>query len=346
MDRGSGGRGLAWLGPWLSRQLAGARSGLVEEYMYAAGKGGRDLRDLQSAHPLHNVVPRHAEFISTAPWRVRMGHALESHQAHMVIMALVVFDLIAVFGEVMLTNVCGIERDKAEERLANESGADALDALHREERIHAWEGGLHRFSIAIVIALLVYVLGLAVSFGPKFFTKVWCVLAAAVLSVTRALEFSLANDSSGFLPLILSWRVVRIAHGFIVTEESPATEVAKLRRRIDASRAQAAWDASDDIPALHRRLEAISAIVCEAADDDAGAIDAGFGPAAAADTPASPLDSEIASAPSAPQSPGPVAADSNRPSDSGGATPLVAISVADLDDNNAVLASGVRPLAT
>jgi hypothetical protein len=264
MNRQSGGRGATWL----SRQLAGARTGLIEEDMYAEGAQGRDLRDLQSAHPLHHIVPDHARIISKASWQVRMGHVLESHQAHMVVMALVVFDLIAVFGEVMLTNVCGIEREKAEERLANESDSEALSALHREERIHAWESGLHRFSIAVVVALLVYVLGLALSFGAKFFTKVWYVLDAIVLIITLALEFSLTNDSSGFLPLILSWRVVRIAHGFLVTEESPTSEVAKLRKRIDASRALVSWDAEEDVPALRRRLGEISAII-EAVDDEA-----------------------------------------------------------------------------
>ena len=249
---------------WIAKQLTGARSGLAEEELYTLTSGGGDLRDLKTAHPLSRIIPDHSDVIAKSTWRVRLGHALESHRCHMIIMALVVLDLIAVFGEVMLTNVCGIERDKAAARLADESNAEALDSLEREERIHAWEGGLHRFSIAIVIALLVYVLGLMVAFGAKFFFKVWYILDAVVLSVTLILEFSLSNDSSGFLPVILSWRVLRIMHGFFVTEESSTTEVLELRKRLKDALSLASWLESDDVAALRRRLEGIS----KACDDE------------------------------------------------------------------------------
>lgn len=258
-------------GSWFARQLAGARSGLAEESFYAEKKGGRDLRDVESAHPLSRLISRHAETIAQAPWRVRLGHALESHKAHMLIMALVVFDLIAVFGEVMLTNVCGIEREKAIAKFEDESHAEASAALQREERIHAWEGGLHKFSIAIVIVLIVYVVGLLIAFGRKFFGKVWYLLDAAVLIVTLVLEFTLTEDSSGFLPIILSWRVLRILHGFFVTEESSTTEVLELQGRLEAARKQAAWDESDDVASLRRRLGSIGAMcVSMRAEEGAG----------------------------------------------------------------------------
>jgi hypothetical protein len=242
---------------WLVRQLAGVRSGLAEEVLYAEHKRGHDLRDLESAHPLVHLIPQYPVAILAAPWRTRLGHALESHRAHMVVIALVVLDLIAVFGEVMLTNVCGIEREKAEARVAGESDADAHSALLREERIHAWEGGLHKFSIALVVVLLVYVAGLLLAFGTRFFGKVWYVLDAVVLIVTLVLEFSLTNDSSGFLPAILSWRVLRILHGFFVTEESSTSEVVALRERLRGAISFARWQETDDVAALRQRLDAI-----------------------------------------------------------------------------------------
>jgi hypothetical protein len=252
---------------WIVRQIFGARSGLVDEALYAEAREGRDLRDLSSATTLSHLVPQHAESIAKSHWRVRLGHMLESHRAHMIVMGLVVLDLIAVFGEVMLTNVCGVEREKAEARIADDASAEAHDALRREERIHAWEGGLHKLSIAIVVALLAYVAGLLIAFGPKFFGKVWYVLDAVVLIVTLILEYTLSDDSSGFLPAILSWRLLRIMHGFFVTEESSTTEVLALRKRLHAVRCMALWTEGDDNAALLKRLKAIDDL-CDLAQED------------------------------------------------------------------------------
>lgn len=236
--------------------LRAAQTSLAEEHTFRENNGG-DIFDVSEEAHLHHVHTKHHHHVRTGHARLRLGHALESHTAHLAIILLVMLDLTAVFGEVMLTSVCGVKRHgsasgHSERRLAVNAPAAAGDVpvwpgvqsltspavvytLHarpprllatltpeeeaREARIEGWEKGLHWFSISILCLLLAYQVALLYCFGWRYFTKVWYILDVLVLVISLVLELTLPTDEVGFLSVLLVWRVIRIVHGFLLTEQ-------------------------------------------------------------------------------------------------------------------------------
>lgn len=237
--------------------LRSAQTSLAEETTFRETEGG-DIYDVSDETHLHHVRNEHHKQVRKAPRNssVRLGHALESHTAHLVIILLVMLDLTAVFGEVMLTSVCGVARhggssDHSERRrllslqhtttgtdmtavavsMELEEGRWSAGQQHRvlaeltpeeearEARIEGWEHGLHWFSISILCALLLYQAALLYCFGWRYFTKLWYMLDVLVLVISLVLELTLPSDEVGFLTLLLVWRVIRIVHGFLLTEQ-------------------------------------------------------------------------------------------------------------------------------
>jgi hypothetical protein len=209
-----------------ARQLRGLRHGLAEEHMVRVVTG-EDLRDLPAAAAAAaawRAVSRRAAHPTLAPWRLDLGRRLEAHGVHLFVLFLIVLDVIAVFGEVMLVHVCPAP--------APESPGAA--------RVEAWDAGLGWVSRAIVIALLAYTLLLLVAFGLSFFTKWAYVLDLAVLTTALALELQHVDrehgggDETGLIAVLLSWRVIRILHGVVATAESQDSEFHAMKARVQA----------------------------------------------------------------------------------------------------------------
>jgi hypothetical protein len=152
-------------------------------------------------------------------WRLRMGHILEGHRVQLFLLLLIVVDVICVCCEIMLGSVAGC-------RMEAEGGAlpDGVKAAP-VDRVEHWEAGLHWTSIAIVIALLAQQALLFLSYGLVHFTKLFNCLDLVVLVVALGLELGLhGDDAPGIIVVVLGWRVVRVAHGFLATAETTEHE--------------------------------------------------------------------------------------------------------------------------
>lgn len=144
-------------------------------------------------------------------WRLRLGHALESHLAHAAALCLVFVDVCAVLCEVMLTAVCPL------------AGGDS-------EGPAIWVKALGWVSKSVLLVLLAQQLVLFGCFGFAYLRKLPYVVDLAVCCVAVGLEFgALAREAHGkeegnsaassLVIVLLTWRVVRIVHGFAVTAQ-------------------------------------------------------------------------------------------------------------------------------
>jgi hypothetical protein len=178
-------------------------------------------------HHLRSVRQRH--FAKAATWRAsqgsiralrprqKLGHALESHPAHLSVLILISLDVLAVVAEVMLAHVA------ARPDPTDEAG------IHR---VHTWESALGWISFGILILLLAQQLLLLVAFGLAYFTKLWYVLDLIVLVVAIVLEIALGDVEGGLLALALSWRIVRIVHGLLATAETEAHDYGEVEKQL------------------------------------------------------------------------------------------------------------------
>lgn len=148
---------------------------------------------------------------------------MENHYTQLLLLVLVIADVVAVFGELMLNYVCVAHPE------------EATDA----KREH-WVHGLGIFSETVLFILLFHLVLLLVAFGRAFFKKIWYLLDVVVVVVAIALELGLHDPEGGLLPVLLSWRIVRVLHGFMASTE---TEHHEFKQQLL------------EVLALHRRLE-------------------------------------------------------------------------------------------
>lgn len=221
-----------------------------------------------------------------AAWRVRLGEAAEHPATHACMLLFIFLDVMAVFGEIMLRDVCPTP----------DEGASGVSGLY------AWEDALSWVSRSILFALLVHQGVLILAFGRSFFQK-WTyavdfviVVVALVLEMTHlGMELSHKgdavgahdaghgdhdkasggahgpDDASSIIIVLLSWRVVRVIHGFLLTAEAHADD----GRELNEARARV------DLREAHARIEAL--------EKEVGALRAASAGGAALPPPPPPL---------------------------------------------------------
>ena len=199
--------------------------------------------------------------LGSRTWRQRLGHAMENHNAHAAILILIFLDVGAVLCEVMIRNVCV------------QPPPGTPDAA----RLFQWGEGLSWASRSILLVLLLHLIALMVAFGGAFFKKWAYLVDLLIVCVALSLEMAhlvlelqhgahggashlagpalgasedphdipggLAGDGGALIIVLLSWRVVRIIHGFAVTGaahtdeqelKEAREEIGELKKKLDA----------------------------------------------------------------------------------------------------------------
>ncbi len=152
---------------------------------------------------------------------------LESLTVQGGVMTLVLIDVICVFGEIMLLEVC----PKVTSTAFTATSADV-------SKLRYWRESLGRFSQAVMLIPLVHCVLLIVAYRLQFFRKWVMVVDFAVISVAVMLRYEPfyveihdedhqytarhADEVGGILFASLFWRVLRIVNGYYAKEESAA----------------------------------------------------------------------------------------------------------------------------
>lgn len=215
--------------------------------------GKLDCKDTRCGRCCSELSGSLAHGTDRSTWRRKLGHALESHVSHAVILCLIFLDVMAVLCEVMLRNVC----------------VAPVVGTADDVRLYKWGEGLSWFSRAVLLVLLAHLILLVVSFGKSFFKKWMYVLDLVIVLVALGLEMAhlgielaasashggsstvadahaesqvretvpagLAGDGGTLIVVLLCWRVVRIVHGFAFTgtAHTDEQELEEAKQRIE-----------------------------------------------------------------------------------------------------------------
>ena len=95
------------------------------------------------------------------------------------------------------------------------------------------ENVLHVMSVTILFIFLFQICLLVVAYGSNFFKNPFFMLDAVVVIVALVLEIGFHVREGALFVVLLSWRVVRIIHGFYTTVEIQHKEThKKIQHRI------------------------------------------------------------------------------------------------------------------
>lgn len=177
-----------------------------------------------------------------APWRKKLGLALESTPAHFFILALLLIDLLATVVDVLHT----LHNDSRD--LSRCIGM--VEACHCSSSFNtsgSWEF-LYWIGIFVLCVLSLNLIGLLLSFGFAFFRHPGYVLDLVVVVTALCLEIFLDTETAGLLVILNLWRIVRVAHGVLeVTDEAWEKKMHQLEARIEAVEAAH----HDDVNIIH-----------------------------------------------------------------------------------------------
>lgn len=138
---------------------------------------------------------------------------LESDMVSLSVLVLIILDVVAVFGELMLSNVCDPSRAS----------------------VHSAEGALHKFSLTIVFIFAAQQLTLLAAEGPShYFTNFWYVVDFVVVMSSIILDFAIASKGGKLVVVLMGWRIVRVVHGFVTTVEMQQHQVSHFKSELEA----------------------------------------------------------------------------------------------------------------
>ncbi|MCO5612980.1 hypothetical protein L7F22_067253 [Adiantum nelumboides] len=207
---------------------------LTKEWQERA-KGRRKSREAASGRKAEADDER-------APWRKKLGWALESTAAHSCILALLLLDLLATVVDVLHT-------------LHNDSHdlsrcVAMVEACHCSSSFDlsgSWEF-LYWIGISVLCILSLNLIGLLLAFGLNFFRHAGYVLDLVVVVTALCLEIFLDTETAGLLVILNLWRIIRVAHGVLeVTDEAWEKKIHQLEARIQAVETAH----HDDISTIH-----------------------------------------------------------------------------------------------
>ncbi len=190
-------------------------------------------------------------------WRLRLGEALESHYAHGAVLLLIFADVLLVACEVVLRDVC-----------PTPAGGFTRGSWEYMRVLH-WGEGLSWTSRSILLLLLLHQVGLMVAYGAAYFKKWAYVIDLLIVAVALGLEMAhlaeelqhkgghrralspaegskdsswqgTPEEASNLIIVLLTWRIVRVVHGFAVTslEHADNTEVLELQAKVSELQAE------------------------------------------------------------------------------------------------------------
>lgn len=155
---------------------------------------------------------------------------MESDGLSLTVLVLIILDVVAVFGEILLNHVCD-----------------------PNDKVEAVAHTLHDFSLSILFTLALQQLLLVVAEGPlNYVRNFWYVLngievhrgrhtnaSAAryvfdllVVSASITLDLVIKSPEGGLVVLLMSWRIVRVVHGFITTVEMQRDQVHHFKKEV------------------------------------------------------------------------------------------------------------------
>lgn len=180
-------------------------------------------------------------------WRLRLGHALESHYAHAICLLIIFADVNLTLCEVMIREVCPTPYQGFSK------------GSWQESRLHNWGKGLSWASLSMLFLLLAHQLGLMLAFGLAFFQKWAYVVDFLIVAVALSLEFAhMAEEAAGghhrrlsepahseshgdgvpevsnLIIVLLVWRILRVIHGFTMSalEHADDQELREAKSKI------------------------------------------------------------------------------------------------------------------
>lgn len=197
--------------------------GKLERFVELATTGATQ-QGKASALPDEHVSPR-----------LRLARRLDGHTAQMTVLALVLLDIMLIFGELLLVHACP-KAKYTKHGHEDEKG---------EDRLHAVEESLFWLGITILIVLLAHQLILFACLGLEYLRHPLNCVDITALALCIILEIQLHNSESGVIVIALTWRVIRIFHGMshvVETEkhknEGMRKEIAKLKEENAALKLQ------------------------------------------------------------------------------------------------------------
>lgn len=138
---------------------------------------------------------------------------LESDGVSLTVLVLIILDVVAVFGELMLSNVCDPKRDS----------------------VHSAEGALHKFSLSILFIFAAQQLTLIIAEGPSaYFSNFWYVVDFVVVTASISLDFAISSKGGQLVVVLMGWRIVRVVHGFITTVEMQQHQVSHFKSELES----------------------------------------------------------------------------------------------------------------
>jgi hypothetical protein len=171
--------------------------------------------------------------------RMELGKLADGTVAQGIILVLIVVDVVVVIMELLLAAIICLEPSQAHRRLRMSGMADAAKSLARmlagttvpaSDDIPEFcidcmtlqievENVLHWVSVSILFAFAFQIFLLMVAYGLRFFKNPFFVLDFIVVVVALVLELAFHVREGALFAILLSWRVIRIIHGFYTTIE-------------------------------------------------------------------------------------------------------------------------------
>eukprot|EP01138_Halocafeteria_seosinensis_P006528 gb/GECG01006673.1/.p1 GENE.gb/GECG01006673.1/~~gb/GECG01006673.1/.p1 ORF type:complete len:410 (+),score=51.09 gb/GECG01006673.1/:1-1230(+) len=145
--------------------------------------------------------------------RMAIGVYTESHLVQLAMLVLIIVDVAAVFGELLMHNLC-----------------------HHDHTVEATTHILRIVSLTALSVFLFQQLLLIYAYGAHFFMKPMYVLDFVIVLGSIILETALSDPSGGLLVVLMLWRGVRVVHGFAVSLETEQHAVDKYREKSERLR--------------------------------------------------------------------------------------------------------------
>ncbi|KAF2071235.1 hypothetical protein CYY_007452 [Polysphondylium violaceum] len=138
-----------------------------------------------------------------AKWRYKLGAFIESHRVQYFIVALIILDLIITIVEMFLE--------------------ETYKCKEHHEIPHAVERAEDVFKIVTLVLLGIFELEivlLIIAFGVDFFKHPLYVLDGIIITTSIVIDVVFRDAASNLLIIFRLWRIVRVAHGVMVSVES------------------------------------------------------------------------------------------------------------------------------
>lgn len=166
---------------------------------------------------------------------------MESHTVQLLMVILIIIDVCAVFGEVLLSQVCDKSRD-VRACVPNILRIRLFYALLLSafrlslQEVHDTEVILHIISVTALSIFMFQQIILIAAYGTQFFKKPLYVIDFVIVAGALILELAVDNPSGRLIVVLMLWRGARVIHGFAVTIETEEEQIHRAEENVDKLR--------------------------------------------------------------------------------------------------------------